>query len=116
MDKPTAALAARDSDAFAFISPKELRLTDVARRRQLIVMPLFILSFLLYLGTLVVLSYGPALVAQQVSGSINVAYVLALLQFVSTFIVAIAYALLAKRWVDPVTNKISLDLISGAGR
>jgi uncharacterized membrane protein (DUF485 family) len=54
------------------------------------------------LATLLVLSYWPALVSVQVAGSINVAYVLALLQFLTTFSIAILYSLVARQAIDPL--------------
>jgi flagellar biosynthesis/type III secretory pathway M-ring protein FliF/YscJ len=45
------------------------------------------------------------------SGSINVAYLLALLQFASTFLAAVVYSVLAKKLIDPVTNRIASELI-----
>jgi uncharacterized membrane protein (DUF485 family) len=118
MDISTVAVAGRRSDALASfaIQGKAERLSDLKRRRRAIVVPLFILSFLFYVGTLVVLSYGPAIVAQPVSGSINVAYLLALLQFASTFLVAIVYSVLAKKLLDPVTNGMASELIEEVAR
>jgi uncharacterized membrane protein (DUF485 family) len=118
MDTSTIAVALRRSDASAScaIQGKAERLSDLKRRRHAIVVPLFALSFLFYVGTLVVLSYGPTMVAQRVSGSINVAYLLALLQFASTFLVAVVYAALAKKLIDPVTNRMASELIEEAAR
>jgi uncharacterized membrane protein (DUF485 family) len=72
------------------------------KRRSQLVVPLFVLSFGLFLATLLVLSYWPALVSLQVAESINVAYVLALLQFLTTFSIAILYALVARHAIDPL--------------
>jgi uncharacterized membrane protein (DUF485 family) len=118
MDTSTVAVVGRRSDASASyaIRGKAERLSDLKRRRRAIVVPLFALSFFFYVGTLVVLSYGPAVVAQRVSGSINVAYLLALLQFASTFLVAVVYAVLAKKLIDPVTNGMASELIEEAAR
>jgi hypothetical protein len=45
------------------------------------------------------------------SGSIDVAYLLALLQFASTFLVAVVYSVPAKKLIDPVANRIASELI-----
>ncbi len=118
MDTSTVAVAERRSEASASwaIQGKAERLSALRRRRRAIVMPLFLLSFLFYVGTLIVLSYGPTMVAQRVSGSINVAYILALMQFVSTFLVAVIYAVLAKKLLDPVTSRMALESVEETAR
>ena len=49
----------------------------LAERRSRLVVPLFVLSFSLFLSTLLALSYCPAVVSLRVVGSVNVAYLLA---------------------------------------
>ncbi|MFB7664750.1 DUF485 domain-containing protein [Kitasatospora sp. NPDC056138] len=58
----------------------------------------FILWYLLYV---LLSSYAPAFMATKVVGHINVALVLGLLQFVSTFAIAAWYARFADRRLDP---------------
>ena len=77
-------------------------LGTLAKCRSRLVVPLFVLSFSLFLSTLLALSYCPAVVSLRVVGSVNVAYLLAILQFVATFSVAIVYASIAKRVIDPL--------------
>ncbi|WP_380280314.1 DUF485 domain-containing protein [Kitasatospora purpeofusca] len=58
----------------------------------------FVLWYLLY----VLLSgYAPALMAAKVAGHVNVALVLGLAQFVTTFAIAAWYARYADRRIDP---------------
>ncbi|MER5354381.1 DUF485 domain-containing protein [Kitasatospora sp. NPDC002551] len=58
----------------------------------------FVVWYLLY----VLLSgYAPALMATKVVGHLNIALVLGLLQFVSTFAIAAWYARYADRRIDP---------------
>ncbi|MFB7910890.1 DUF485 domain-containing protein [Kitasatospora sp. NPDC059146] len=58
----------------------------------------FVLWYLLY----VLLScYAPGLMGTKVVGHINVALVLGLLQFVTTFVIAAWYARYADRRIDP---------------
>jgi uncharacterized membrane protein (DUF485 family) len=88
------------------------------------VVPLFGLSFglflstllVLFLSTLLVLSYCPAIVSLQVVGSVNVAYLLALLQFLATFWIAIVYAWIAKRLIDPLAVKTLTEIHQRAGQ
>jgi len=87
----------------------------LAKRRSRLVLPLFGLSFSLFLSTLLVLSYCPALVSLKV-GSVNVAYLLALLQFLATFSVAIVYAWIAKRAIDPLAVQTLTEIQQRAGQ
>jgi len=77
-------------------------LERLAKRRSRVVVPLFALSFTLFLVTLLILSYCPALASRPIVGSVNVAYLLALIQFLTTFSIAIVYALVARRALDPL--------------
>jgi len=88
----------------------------LAKRRSRLVLPLFGLSFSLFLSTLLVLSYCPAVVSLEVVGSVNVAYLLALLQFISTFSVAIVYAWIAKRAIDPLAVQTLTEIQQRAGQ
>jgi uncharacterized membrane protein (DUF485 family) len=74
----------------------------IEETRRSIVRPLFIFSTAFYVLGLVLLAYFPDVVAYKISGAVNVAYVLALAQFVMTFAVAIIYARRANRVIDPM--------------
>jgi uncharacterized membrane protein (DUF485 family) len=74
----------------------------IEERRRSIVRPLFFFSTAFYVLGLIVLAYFPDIVTFKVSGSINVAYVIALAQFVMTFAVAYSYARRAGRVIDPM--------------
>jgi uncharacterized membrane protein (DUF485 family) len=88
----------------------------LAKRRCRLVLPLFGLSFSLFLSTLLILSYCPALVSLKVVGSVNVAYLLALLQFLATFWVAIVYAWIAKHAIDPLAIQTLTEIQRRAGQ
>jgi uncharacterized membrane protein (DUF485 family) len=74
----------------------------LAKRRSRVVVPLFALSFAFFLVTLLIVSYCPALVSRPIVGSVNVAYLLAMLQFLTTFLIAIVYTWVARRALDPL--------------
>ncbi|WP_407914373.1 DUF485 domain-containing protein [Kitasatospora sp. NE20-6] len=63
----------------------------------------FIVWYLLYV---LLSSYAPAFMATKVIGHINVALVLGLLQFASTFAIAAWYARYADRRLDPPSEAI----------
>ncbi|GAA2152192.1 DUF485 domain-containing protein [Kitasatospora kazusensis] len=63
----------------------------------------FILWYLLYV---LLSSYAPAFMATKVFGHVNIALVLGLLQFASTFAIAAWYARYADRRLDPAAAAI----------
>jgi uncharacterized membrane protein (DUF485 family) len=67
----------------------------------------FILWYLLYV---LLSSYAPAFMAAKVFGHINVALVLGLLQFASTFAIAAWYSAFADRRLDPPAAAIRTRL------
>ena len=74
----------------------------LAKRRSLVVVPLFALSFTLYLVTLLRSLILPDVRSRPIVGLVNVAYLLALIQFLTTFSIAIVYAWVARREIDPL--------------
>jgi len=83
---------------------------EIARRRHAVAHPLFLGSFLFFCAALVAFAYLPGLVGTKVIGAINVAYLLALAQFLVTFVVAGVYALWARSAIDPLTAQARLQL------
>jgi uncharacterized membrane protein (DUF485 family) len=94
--------ASRVSEPLAGKNGAAVIVEEIARRRSRVVIPLFFSSFATYVATLVALSYFPGLVEHKISGSINVAYMLALAQFAITFLTAFIYALWTRRAIDPL--------------
>jgi uncharacterized membrane protein (DUF485 family) len=76
--------------------------TRIEEERRSLVRPLLFVSTAFYVIGLVVMAYLPDVSAFKIAGSINVAYVLALAQFVMTFAVAYVYARRANRLIDPL--------------
>ncbi|GAA2234788.1 MULTISPECIES: DUF485 domain-containing protein [Kitasatospora] len=71
----------------------------------------FILWYLLYV---LLSSYAPGFMATRVVGHVNVALVLGLLQFASTFAIAACYARFADRRLDPSAAAIRESHRTGA--
>ncbi len=64
-------------------------------------------AFLLWYALYVVLSaYARGFMSTKVVGHINIALVFGLLQFVSTFVIAWAYARYADRKIDPLADEL----------
>jgi uncharacterized membrane protein (DUF485 family) len=79
--------------------------SEIEKGRRSIVRPLLVFSMAFYGLGLVALAYFPGMAGLKVSGSINVAYVLALSQFVMTFAVAYVYARRANNVIDPLVTQ-----------
>src|SRR5271163_4679384 len=78
------------------VPPKcEALIREIRRRRDRFVWPVTAGALTIYLAALITLSYWPSAVGTKVWGSINVAYLIVLVQFVLTFSVALAGEALA---------------------
>jgi uncharacterized membrane protein (DUF485 family) len=71
----------------------------------------FLAWYLLYV---LLSAYARDFMAAKVIGNINVAFIFGILQFVSTFGIAIAYSKYAERKLDPIANRIRAELEGGA--
>ena len=74
------------------------------------VFPATIAFFAWYLLYVVLSAYARDFMGTTLVGNINVAFVFGILQFVSTFGIAIAYSAYAERRVDPLSDKLRAEL------
>jgi len=75
------------------------------------------IAFLVWYGLYVILSaYARGFMSHKLVGNINVALVFGLLQFVSTFLIAWAYARFADRRLDPAADQIRAEIEGRTGR
>jgi uncharacterized membrane protein (DUF485 family) len=74
------------------------------------VFPMTAAFFLWYALYVLLSAYARDFMAIKLVGNINVALVLGLLQFVSTFVIAWLYARYADKSIDPLADKIRADL------
>jgi uncharacterized membrane protein (DUF485 family) len=74
------------------------------------VFPMTAAFFLWYALYVLLSAYARGFMSIKLIGNINVALVLGLLQFVSTFLIAWYYARYADKHIDPVADKIHRDL------
>jgi uncharacterized membrane protein (DUF485 family) len=93
---------ARGEDTMNYVVPPkcEALIREIHRRRDRFVWPVTAGALTIYLAALITLSYWPSAVGTKVWGSINVAYLIVLVQFVLTFSVALAYTFWARRRID----------------
>jgi uncharacterized membrane protein (DUF485 family) len=78
------------------------------------IFPMTVAFFLWYALYVLLSAYARDFMSITIVGNINVALVLGLLQFVSTFLIAWAYARYADRNLDPVADRIAADLNGSA--
>ena len=83
---------------------------ELARRRRRFVVPLLLCALAAYALVLLAFAYWPSLVRRQVVGAFNVAYLLAVSQFLMTFAVGLVYSRWAKRVCDPLAARIRSQL------
>jgi uncharacterized membrane protein (DUF485 family) len=72
---------------------------------------LFLVWYLLYV---MLAGYAHDFMSTKLVGNINVALVLGVLQFVSTFVITTVYVRYANRRLDPAADKIRHELEGGA--
>ena len=79
---------------------------ELRRRVRGFVFPATVAFLAWYLLYVLMSAYARGFMAQKLLGNINVAYVFGLLQFVSTFLIALLYARHADRKFDPLAAKL----------
>jgi uncharacterized membrane protein (DUF485 family) len=77
------------------------------------VFPMTVAFFLWYALYVILSAYARPFMSTKITGNINVALVFGLLQFLSTFVIAVLYARFASRKLDPVADEIKAQLESG---
>jgi uncharacterized membrane protein (DUF485 family) len=92
------------------------RSDDFVRLRRMLrsfVFPMTVAFFLWYALYVLLSAYARGFMSIKLVGNINVALVLGLLQFVSTFLIAWYYARYAAVKLDPLADQIGAELESG---
>ena len=84
------------------------------RKLRNFIFPVTVAFFLWYALYVLLSAYARGFMSVKLIGNINVALVLGLLQFVTTFFIAWYYSRFAARAVDPTADKIREELTAGA--
>ncbi|GAB7034330.1 DUF485 domain-containing protein [Streptomyces sp. NPDC021749] len=87
---------------------------ELRRAHRSFAFPLTVAFVLWYLVYVVLSSYAGGFMATKVVGHLNVAFVLGLAQFVTTFLIAWWYSRYAARRLDPRAEAIKSRLEAGA--
>lgn len=90
---------------------------DLRRKFRRFVFPMTAAFLVWYLLYVVLSGWARGFMGAELVGSINVALVFGLLQFVSTFLIAWLYARHAERSLDPIADRVraSIEGEEGAG-
>jgi uncharacterized membrane protein (DUF485 family) len=100
---PTSYVAVQASPEFA----------GLRRTLRGFVFPMTVAFFLWYALYVILSAYARPFMSIKITGNINVALVFGLLQFLTTFVIAVLYARFASRKLDPVADQIKSGLESG---
>lgn len=87
---------------------------QLRRRLRNFVFPMTVAFFLWYALYVLLSAYARGFMSVKLIGNINVALLLGLLQFVSTFVIAWYYSRFAAKQIDPIADKIRDELTAGA--
>jgi uncharacterized membrane protein (DUF485 family) len=86
------------------------KFTQLRRRHRSFVVPVSIAFLAWYFLYVLLGAYAHDFMAQPVLGNINVGVVLGLGQFVTTFVITMAYVSYANRRLDPLASELRDDL------
>lgn len=83
------------------------------RKLRNFVFPMTVAFFLWYSLYVLLSAYARGFMSVKLIGHINVALLLGILQFVSTFLIAWYYSRFAAKEIDPIADKIRAELVAG---
>ena len=93
---------------------KTAEFVELRRKFRGFVIPATIAFMAWYLLYVVMSNWAPGFMGTQIVGNINVALVFGLLQFVTTFLIAVLYGRHMARHVDPLARKLEQRYIDEA--
>ncbi len=86
------------------------RFVELKKKHRSVVFPLAVLFLVWYFVYVLLSSFAPDFMAQEVFGHITVGLLLGLGQFVTTFAITMGYVAFANRRLDPISSEIRADL------
>ncbi|MFI8631481.1 DUF485 domain-containing protein [Microbacterium sp. NPDC077663] len=86
------------------------RFVELKKKHRSVVFPLAVLFLIWYFVYVLLSSFAPDFMAQEVFGHITVGLLLGLGQFVTTFAITMGYVAFANRRLDPISSEIRADL------
>jgi uncharacterized membrane protein (DUF485 family) len=113
-DVNTTERAESDSSRWLEVQSSE-QFVELRRRLRRFVFPMAGLFLVWYLAYVLLADYAHGFMSTKLVGNINIALVLGLLQFVSTFVITTIYVRYANRRLDPQARQIREE-IEGADK
>lgn len=104
-----------DPDRYVAVQRSE-EFVGLRRALRGFVFPMTVAFFLWYALYVILSAYARGFMSVKLIGHINVALVFGLLQFVSTFVIAWLYARYADRHLDPVSDRIRVQVENEVAR
>jgi uncharacterized membrane protein (DUF485 family) len=92
------------------------RFVELKKKHRSVVFPLAVLFLIWYFVYVLLSSFAPDFMAQEVFGHITIGLLLGLGQFVTTFAITMGYVAFANRTLDPISSEIRADLESQESR
>ncbi|HEY3259393.1 MAG TPA: DUF485 domain-containing protein [Pseudonocardiaceae bacterium] len=86
---------------------------DLRRRYRRWVLPVAAISLLWYFAYVILAAYAKGFMSVKIFGNVNVALIMGLLQFVTTFGVTALYIRFADKVLDPVTARMRDEIEGG---
>ena len=83
---------------------------ELRRRLRRFVFPMTAVFLVWYLAYVLLADYAHGFMSTKLLGNVNVALVLGILQFVSTFVITMVYVRYANRRLDPQAEKIRQEI------
>lgn len=101
------------------VAARSVAMADDPRFRELrgrllrFVVPVSVAFLSWYLLYVVMSAYARDIMTARVVGSVNIALIFGVLQFVTTFGIAFCYAVYAERRIDPLASELRAELEGG---
>ncbi|MXG89196.1 DUF485 domain-containing protein [Nocardioides flavescens] len=89
---------------------------ELRRRYRGFVLPATVAFLVWYLLYVVLSNWAPGFMSTQVVGNVNIALVIGLLQFVTTFLLAYLYSRFSSARLDPLAERLEAEYTAEKGR
>ncbi|MFJ6680155.1 DUF485 domain-containing protein [Microbacterium sp. NPDC091382] len=100
-----------EGSAIDYVAVEESpRFVELKKKHRSVVFPLALLFLVWYFVYVLLSSFAPDVMAQEVFGHITIGLLLGLGQFVTTFAITMGYVAFANRTLDPISSEIRADL------
>jgi uncharacterized membrane protein (DUF485 family) len=107
---PPGAATPIDGDRYVAVQQTD-EFAGLRRALRSFVFPMTVAFLAWYLLYVLLSAFARDFMGTKVIGNINIAFIFGVLQFVSTFVIAIVYSRYAERKLDPIADRIRDELV-----